>query len=165
MTSTNNMQLIADAGKQELFIIREFDAPRELVFKAFTTPDIMVQFHAPFDFTMKFKHADYKSGGSYNWSHFDSKGKILCTFKGVIHELVSPERLIQTAELEGLPEGGHVVLEAFTFETLPGGRTKLTIQDICRSVADRDAMVEEGFESGMVAIFDQLDDLLKSGLK
>jgi uncharacterized protein YndB with AHSA1/START domain len=63
-----------------------------------------------------------------------------------------------------LPEGGHVILEVFTFETLPTGKTKLTIQDVFRSVADRDAMVESGFESGVVAIFEQLDKLIKSGL-
>ncbi len=165
MKSSNKTQVIAEAGKQEVFIIREFDAPRELVFKAFTTPEIMVQFHAPFGAIMKFNYADYKNGGSYSWSHSDGKGKIFCTFKGVIHEIVSPERLIQTVELEGLPEGGHVVLEACTFEALANNRTKLIIQDVCRSVSDRDEMVKSGFESGVVIIFEQLDELIKSGLK
>lgn len=165
MTANNKTQVIADPGKQELFIIREFDAPRELVFKAFSTPEIMVQFHAPFGLKMNFNYADYKSGGSYSWSHSDNDGNILCTFKGVIHEIISPERIIQTTELEGLPEGGHIVLEAFTFETMPVGKTKLTIQDVCRSVADRDAMIESGFESGLVIIFEQLDELIKSDLK
>ena len=161
MTTNNKTQVIAETGKQELFIIREFDAPRELVFKAFSTPEIMVKFFAPFGFKMKFNQADYKNGGSYSWSHSDSTDKILCTFKGVIHEIVSPERIVQTAEMEGLPEGGHIVLEVCTFETLGNNRTKLIIQDICRSVADRDEMVKSGFESGMVAIFNQLDNLLK----
>jgi uncharacterized protein YndB with AHSA1/START domain len=165
MTTNNKTQVIAEKGKQEVFIIREFDAPRELVFKAFSTPEIMVQFYAPFEFKMEFNYADYKNGGSYSWSHSDGKGKMLCTFKGVIHEIVSPERIIQTAEMEGLPEGGHVVLEACTFETLANNRTRLTIQDVCRSVADRDEMVRSGFESGLVVIFEQLDELLKAGLK
>lgn len=160
MTTNNKTQVIAETGKQEAVIIREFDAPRELVFKAFTTPEIMVQFYAPFGFKMEFNYADYKNGGSYSWSHSDDAGKIYCTFKGVIHEIVSPERIIQTAEMEGLPEGGHVVLEVVTFEELSASKTKLTIQDICRSVADRNEMVKNGFESGMVAIFNQLDNLL-----
>jgi uncharacterized protein YndB with AHSA1/START domain len=161
MTTNNKTQVIAETGKQELFIIREFDAPRELVFKAFSTPEIIVQFHAPFGANMKFNYADYKNGGSYSWTQSDNDGNIFCTFKGVIHEIVSPERIIQTTELEGLPEGGHIVLEALTFETLPNEKTKLTIQDVCRSVADRDAMVESGMESGLVDIFNQLDNLLK----
>jgi uncharacterized protein YndB with AHSA1/START domain len=165
MAATNKTQVIAEEGKQEVFIIREFDAPRELVFKAFATPEIMVQFYAPFGFKMEFNYADYKNGGSYSWSHSDGKGKMLCTFKGVIHEIVSPERIIQTAEMEGLPEGGHVVLEACIFEALANNRTRLTIQDVCRSVADRDEMVRSGFESGMVVVFEQLDELMKTGLK
>lgn len=161
MTTNNKTQVIAETGKQELFIIREFDAPRELVFKAFSTPEIMVQFHAPFGATMKFNYADYKNGGSYCWTQSDNDGNILCTFKGVIHEIVSPERIVQTAELEGLPEGGHIVLEALTFETLLNGKTKLAIQDVCRSVTDRDAMIESGMESGLVIVFEQLDELIK----
>jgi uncharacterized protein YndB with AHSA1/START domain len=165
MTTINKTQVTAETDKQELFIVREFDAPRELVFKAFSTPEIMVQFHAPVGINMKFNYADYKNGGSYSWTHSDNDGKIFCTFKGVIHEIIFPERIIQTSELEGMPDGGHVVLEALTFEALSGEKTKLTIQTVCRSVADRDAMVEEGFESGLVIIFEQLDELLKSGLK
>ena len=164
MTTNNKTQVIAEIGKQELFIIREFDAQRELVFKAFSTPEIMVQFHAPFGLNMKFNYADYKNGGSYSWTHSDNDGNIFCTFKGVIHEIVSPERIVQTTELGGLPEGGHVILEVLSFETLPNGKTNLTIQDVCRSTADRDAMVEDGFESGVAIIFEQLDDLIQKGI-
>lgn len=62
--------------------------------------------------------------------------------------------------MEGLPEGGHVMLEIFTFEELINNKTKLTIQDVFRSIADRDEMMESGFESGVVEIFSQLDKLL-----
>jgi uncharacterized protein YndB with AHSA1/START domain len=162
MTTSNKTQVIAEAGKQELFIIREFDAPRELVFKAFSIPELLLQFYAPFGAIMKFDYADFKNGGSYSWTHSDGAGKIYCTFKGVIHEIVSPERIIQTVEMEGLPEGGHVMLEIFTFEELTNNKTKLIVQDVFRSVADRDEMVKSGFESGVVEIFNQLDSLLKS---
>ena len=67
MTTNNNIRVIAEPGKQELFIIREFDAPREKVFKAFTDPEILVQFFAPFGHTMHFNYHDYKTGGSYSW--------------------------------------------------------------------------------------------------
>ena len=160
MASSNKMQIIAESGKQELFITREFDAPRELVFKAFASPEILVQFFAPDKVTMKFDYSDFVSGGKYRYIHSDQLGNILCVFKGVIHEIAEPERIIQTSELEGLPEGGHVVLEAMIFETLPDDRTKLTIQDVCRSVEDRDAMVKSGMEYGLAKIFDKLDDIL-----
>jgi uncharacterized protein YndB with AHSA1/START domain len=162
MTTSNKTQVIAEAGKQELFIIREFDAPGELVFKAFSTPELLLKFYAPFGIKMKFNYVDFKDGGSYSWTHYNDAGKIYCTFKGVIHEIVSPERIIQTVEMEGLPEGGHVMLEIFTFEELSNNKTKLIVQDVFRSVADRDEMVKSGFESGVVEIFNQLDSLLKS---
>ena len=162
-TTTAKTEVIAEKGKQELFITRNFDAPRELVFKAFSTPEIMVQFHAPFGANMKFNYADYKNGGSYSWTQSDNDENIFCTFKGVIHEITFPERIIQTTELEGLPESGHVVLEILTFESLSDGKTNLTIQDVCRSVADRDAMIDSGMDSGLVVVFEQLDELIKKG--
>lgn len=152
--------IIAEPNRQELFITREFNAPRALVFKAFTTPELLLQFYAPFGIKMKFNYVDFKNNGCYSWTHSDGADKIYCTFKGVIHEIVSPERIIQTAEMEGLPEGGHVIMEIFTFEELSNSRTKLIIQDVFRSVEDRDEMVKSGFESGVIMIFEQLDELL-----
>ena len=69
--------------------------------------------------------------------------------------------MIQTAEMEDLPKGGQVCLEIFTFEELSNNKTKLIIQDVFRSIENRDEMVESGFESGVVAIFEQLDNLIK----
>ncbi len=165
MTSSNDTSIIAEENKQELFIVREFDASSELVFKAFSTPELLLQFYAPFGIKMKFNYVDFKDGGSYSWTHYNDEGVIYCTFKGVIHEVVAPERIIQTVEMEGLPEGGHVMLEIFIFEELANDRTKLTVQEVFRSVADRDAMIQSGFESGVVEIFNQLDELLKLLLK
>ena len=164
MESIVKTQIVAEKGKQELFITREFDAPRELVFKAFSTPEIMVQFHAPYESIMTFDYADYRSGGSYRWLQHDASGTLLCSFSGVIHELTTPERIIQTAEFEQIPEKGHVVLEALLFEALNGNRTKLIIHEVCRSVEDRDAMVASGMLAGLEIVYNQLDELLKTVL-
>lgn len=160
MESLNPTKVIAEKGRQELFMIREFDAPRDLVFKAFTTPELLVQFFAPPGTTMYFHYQDFRTGGNYSWYHKNKKGDTVCTFNGVIHEIAPPYRLIQTAEMMELPERGHVVMESMLFDELPGERTRLTIHDVCFSVADRDAMVESGMESGLVAIFNHLDDFL-----
>lgn len=162
MASKNKTQIVAEKGKQELFIYREFDAPRELVFRAFSQPEILVQFFAPKGVNMHFDTHDYCEGGQYRYTHTNAQGKVLCVFSGVIHELTAPERIVQTSEFEGLPERGHVVLEVMLFEALPEDRTKLTIHDVCRSVADRDAMIESGMEGGVVSIFENLDDLLQT---
>jgi uncharacterized protein YndB with AHSA1/START domain len=155
-------QIIAVAGEQELFVIREFDAPRSSVFRAFTDPEILVKFFAPFDNTMHFNYHDYRTGGRYSWCNKDKNGKTLCTFNGVIHELSGPERIIQTAEFMELPERGNVILEIIKFEELPGSKTKMTLHDVCPSVATRDAMINSGMEKGLVDIFERLDKLLRN---
>lgn len=165
MIEIEKTQVIAEDGKQELFIIREFDASRDLVFRAFTDPAILVQFFAPFGNTMHFNHHDYRSGGSYSWCNKDAAGNTLCTFSGVIHELTPPERLIQTAEFMELPERGHAVMEAMRFDELPNNRTRLTIHDVCFYAEDRDAILKSGMAQGLDAIFTQLDELIKKQLK
>lgn len=151
-------KITAEPGKQELFIEREFDAPREKVFEAFSTPEILTRFFAPFDMTMHFNHHDYKSGGSYSWCN-KKNGTTVCTFNGVIHELTAPERIVQTSEFMELPERGNVVLEIITFEVVSERKTKVIIHDICPSVFVRDAMINSGMERGLVDIFNKLDDL------
>ena len=158
------LQIIAEKDKQECFIIREFDAPREMVFKAFEDPDLFVQFWGPGSVQMNIDNYDFRSGGSYRYTNTDSGGNELCAFSGVIHEVSKPERVIQTSELESLPERGHVVLEAYLFDKLPGNRTKLTIHDVCRSVADRDAMIASGMDTGLSEGFIRLEALLENGI-
>jgi len=159
---THETKVIADEGKQELFIIREFDAPRELIFKAFTTPEILEEFFSPSPerATMQFIHHDYRPGGSYRWCNKDKNGNVLCTFYGVIHDIIAPEKIIYTSEFMEIPERGNVVTECISFEELPGGGTKLTIQDVCLNVETRDAIIKSGMGKGLVAIFLRLDELL-----
>lgn len=153
-------KIIAKPGKQELFIHREFDAPRELVYKAFSDPEILLQFFAPTGINMAFLKKEYEEGKAYRWRHTDKEGNILCTFKGMVHEMSPPQRIVITSEMEELPEAGHAMLEIYEFEAIGNHKTKLIIQDVCRSVEDRDAMIKSGMESGVVNIFDNLDKLL-----
>jgi uncharacterized protein YndB with AHSA1/START domain len=157
----NKTKIIAEAGKQELFIHRIFDAPVEKVYQAFSAPEILVKFFAPKGIDMVFLEPNYHQGGFYRYRHTDAKGNIMCTFKGVVHEMTAPQRIVITSEFEELPEPGHVVLEIYDFTPLPDNKTKLVIQDICRSVEDRDAMIQSGMEGGLVSIFNNLDDFLK----
>lgn len=124
MTKTN---LIAEPGKQEIIITREFDAPRELVFKAFTDPKLYIQWLGPRDLTMTLEKFEPRPGGMWRYIHKDQDGNEF-GFHGVYHEVTAPERIIGTFEFEGLPEKGHVMLETARFEALPDGRTRLTIQ-------------------------------------
>ncbi len=156
----NTTKITAEKGKQEFFIEREFDAPRELVFTAFSEPEWLLQWLGPSNLSMEIEKLDNRSGGEYRFLHADNKGNQFA-FNGVIHEVDEPMRMIRTFEFEGLPERGHVSLEFLTLETLPGDRTKLHIQSVFKSVADRDGMINSGMEGGMNEGFDKLDKLFE----
>ena len=161
----NQTKIIAEKGKQEVFIIREFDAPREMVFRAHADPDLLMQWLGPNDREMRIDVYDSRSGGSYRYSIHNAAGKKIASFNGAIHEVTAPERIIQTFEFEGLPERGHVTLDTTLFEELPGKRTKVTIHSVCRSVADRDAMMQSGMDTGIEEGYGKLDTLLEKQSK
>jgi uncharacterized protein YndB with AHSA1/START domain len=162
--SKNQTKVIAEPGKQELFITREFDAPRELVFKAFTDPELYTQWVGPRDLTMNLETFEPTSGGRWRYIQKDNEGNEF-GFHGVNHEVLAPERIISTFEFEGLPESGHVLLETTRFEELPGGRTRVTAQSIFQTVEDRDGMVQSGMESGAADSYERLDELLEKSQK
>ncbi len=154
----NQTVVTAEPGKQEVFITREFDAPRELVFKAHIDPKLYVQWLGPRGYEMVLETFEPHSGGRYRYIHKDQNGNQF-GFHGVFHE-ISEERMIQTFEFEGLPEGGHVTLDTMRLESLPGNRTRVTIQSLFQSVADRDGMVQSGMERGVNEGYERLDEIL-----
>lgn len=162
MATKNETKIIAEQGKQELFIIREFEAPREIVFRAFSEEELLTQWAAgPNEMTVRYEKFEPYAGGSYRFINTIPANGMEFAFHGVCHEHTAPERIIQTFEFEGLPEKGHVVLETSRFEDLPGGRTRLTVQSVFQSVADRDGMVQSGMERGVVDSYARLDELLE----
>ena len=152
--------ILAEPGKQEMLITREFDAPRELVFKATTDPELIPQWWGPRYLSTEVDKMDVRPGGQWRFVNRDSEGREYA-FHGVYHEVLAPSRVIDTFEFEGLPETGHVVLETIKFEDLPGGRTRLIAQSVFQSVADRDGALQSGMESGVNDTYDRLEELLK----
>ena len=152
--------VLAEPGKQELLITREFDAPRELVFKACTDPTLIPQWWGPRSLSTEVDKMDVRPGGQWRFINRDAEGNE-DAFHGVYHEVLAPERIIDTFEYEGLPETGHVTLETMKLEALPGGRTRLTTQSVFQSVADRDGMLQSGMEEGVNDTYDRLAELLK----
>ena len=160
----NKTKITAEPGRQEFFITREFDAPRELVFKAFTDPKLYTQWLGPRRYVMNLEKFEPRSGGMWRYTHKDKDGNEF-GFHGVYHEVLAPERMIDTFEFEGLPEKGHVSLETAKFTELPGGRTRLTIQALFQSVADREGMLQSGAEAGINESYERLDELLEKNEK
>ena len=160
MADKNKTTIIAEPGKQEMLITREFDAPRELVFKAFTDPELYVQWLGPRRLTMMLDTFEPRNGGRWRYIHKDQSGNEF-GFHGVYHEVLAPKRIIDTFEFEGLPEAGHVCLETLTLKELPGGRTRLTAQSVFQSVADRDGALQSGMEEGLNDSHERLTELLE----
>lgn len=153
MAKTN---VIAEPGTQQITVTRILDAPRELVFKAYTDPELMPQWLGPRYLTMTIDHMEVRQGGAWRYTHRDPKGNEY-GFHGVYHDVVSPERIVGTFEFEGMP--GHVSLDTGTFEE-QDGKTKLTLTSVFQSVADRDGMLQSGMEGGMIESLDRLEELL-----
>lgn len=161
--SRNPTRITAEPDKQDLFITREFDAPRDLVFRAYTDPAVYVEWIGPRGYTTTIDVFEPVSGGKWRWIQADPEGHAFA-FRGVYHEVTAPERIIGTFEFEGWPRSGHVVLEESRFEALPGDRCLVTTHSVYLSVADRDRMVDEGMEVGTREGYERLDDLL-AGLR
>ncbi len=160
MTQNKQTTITAEPGKQEILITREFDAPRELVFQACTDPKLISKWWGPRYLSTQVDKMDVRPGGQWRFINRDAQGNEYA-FHGVYHEVLAPERIIDTFEFEGLPETGHVTLETMKLEALPGGRTKLIAQSVFQSVADRDGMLQSDMEEGVNDTYDRLAELLQ----
>lgn len=137
-------------------ISREVDAPRDLVYRAYTDPELLVQWLGPRRLTMTIERWDVRDGGAWRYTHRDQDGNEF-GFHGVFHGPPSIDRMVQTFEFEGAP--GHVSLDTLTLEETDG-QTLFRIHSVYQSVDDRDAMIESGMESGLNEGFDRLDELV-----
>jgi uncharacterized protein YndB with AHSA1/START domain len=154
--SKNKTVVTAEPGKQDLFITREFEAPRELIYKAHIDPNLYILWLGPHGYEMILETFEPVSGGKYRYIHKNKDGNEF-GFHGTFHE-ISLQRMVQTFEFEGFP--GHVSLDSMTLEELPGGRTKITIHSVFQSVADRDGIIQSGMEKGVSEGYERLDDVL-----
>jgi uncharacterized protein YndB with AHSA1/START domain len=136
---------------------REFAAPRELVYRAHTDPDLLAQWIGPRRLTTRVVRFDVRDGGTWRFVQRDQDGSDY-GFHGVFHGDPSPEGIVQTFEFEGAP--GHVSLDALTLEE-HDGRTTLRVHSVFQSVEARDAMVAAGMESGVQEGYERLDELVE----
>jgi uncharacterized protein YndB with AHSA1/START domain len=128
-----------EAAERELVITRIFDAPRNLVFKAWTEPHHLVHWYGPRGFTVPSYTLDLQPGGAWRSCMLSPEGREYWV-RGVFREIVEPERLVFTYAHEN-EDGvrGHEMLVTVTFVD-HGEKTKLTLhQAIFESIKDRDA--------------------------
>lgn len=149
-------QIIAEPGVPQILITREFAASRDLLFRAHTAPELLVQWFGPRDLTVAIDRNELRDGGCWRFVHRDAAGNEY-GFRGVFHGAPSPESTVRTFEFEGAP--GHVCLETLTFEER-GDTTLVRTNSVFQSVADRDAMIESGMEAGVNDSMERLDELI-----
>jgi uncharacterized protein YndB with AHSA1/START domain len=159
MTET---RVTAPAGTPFIEVEREFDAPRDLVFRAWTDPALVARWLGPRRLTMRVDRWELdEHGGSYRYVHSGEDGTEH-GFHGSFHRTAAdPYTLLQTFEYEGAP--GHVSLDELRL-TEAGGRTVARIRSVHQTVEARDAMVAAGMAEGMNDGFERLDALLAGEL-
>jgi len=148
--------ITAEPGMPLITITREFDAPRDLVFRAHVDPELLVQWLGPRDLTTTIDRYDTRDGGTWRYVQKDADGNEY-GFHGVFHGIPSPEAIVQTFEFEGVP--GHVMLDTTTLEQRDG-RTLMRTVSSFQSVEDRDGMIASGMEHGVRDSGDRLEELL-----
>ncbi len=148
---------VIEPGKQDIISTTVLDAPRELVFRAYTDPKLFARWWGPRRYSNEIDKFDARPGGQWRVVQRAADGGEH-GFHGVHHDVVAPERIVATFEYEGLP--GHVALQTATFEPL-GNKTRLVAQIVFQSVMDRDGMVASGMQEGSDESMERLVELLE----
>ena len=143
----------AEVGKQELTITREFDLPLELLFKAYSEPEIVAQWMGT-----KVLKMDNKKHGGYIFETSDPQGNVLFKANGSIHEFIPDRKITRTFKMENAPF--DVQLEFLEFEKLTENTSKLTMQIVYRSVALRDQMLALPFAAGLNMAHNKLQEIV-----
>ena len=156
-TTTNSAKVTLPADTQ-ILITREFDAPRHLVWKAYTTPDLIARWWGGEHGKVTSVEVDLRVGGTWRYVLTANEG-FEVAFHGEYREISEPERLVNTEIYEGAPEGVGVVTTTLTESD---GRTTLT--QLCEygSPEVRDAVIDSGMESGMQESMDALEQVAVS---
>jgi uncharacterized protein YndB with AHSA1/START domain len=143
----------AEEGKQEIVIIRQFDLPLELVFKAYTEPEILEQWMGT-----KVLKLESKKHGSYQFETIDARGNVVFSANGVIHEFIPDKKITRTFEMENAPFG--VQLELLEFEKLTEDTSNLIIHVVYESIAQRDQLLKLPFTQGINMAHNRLQDVV-----
>ena len=149
-------QITAESGTPQILMEREFDAPRDVIYRAYTEPELLKQWLGPRGYTMEIDHFDLRNGGTWRYIHRDESGAEYA-FRGVFHGDPSPDGIVQTFEYEGAP--GHVSLDTLTLEERDG-KTVARTNSVFQSIEARDAMIASGMEHGVNDGYDRLDELI-----
>ena len=139
---------------EQILITREFDAPKHLVYKAFTTPELVRRWWTAKRGEMTVAEIDLRVGGA--WRYVMIAGDMEVGFHGEYREIVPNERIVSTEVYEGFPDGE--ALNTLSFEEVDGRTTlSILVEHSCKE--HRDAHIESGMEGGMQEAMDALEQI------
>ena len=147
---------------EQILITREFDAPPRLVFRAWTTPELLRRWWHAKRGEVTVAENDLRVGGRWRSAMVTEDG-VEVAFHGEFREIVPDERIVSTEVYEGVPDAeAGAVVNTITFEDVGGGRTLLTnlVQAPTREV--RDAIIASGMEAGLQDALDLLEEVAVS---
>ncbi|RBY92803.1 SRPBCC family protein [Blastococcus sp. TF02A-30] len=166
MTNTvpSEARITADPDVPLIRTTREFDAPKEKVFRAHADPDLAARWLGPNGTRTRIDRWECRTGGYFRYVSVNDgeeygSGQEFAFF-GSFHQVRPGELIVQTFTYEGVPDG--VFLERLHLEDIGGGRSRLTSTSLCDSFADRDAMLS-GMDVGVHEGYAKLDELLARG--
>jgi uncharacterized protein YndB with AHSA1/START domain len=150
-------KIIAEDGRQDLVITREFDLPLDLLFKAYEDPEIVEQVMSNEYTKAKLLKFESKKHGSWQIESTDPKGNKVFGASGVIHEFSPNKKITRTFEMENTPFG--VQLEIYVFEPLTDETSKLTMHVIYESAVQRDQVLQLPFAQGINMAHNRLQEI------
>ncbi len=159
VTSSGTAKVTLPAD-EEILITREFDAPRHLVYKAWTTPELVMRWWSGHRGEMKLADIDLRVGGTWRYVMV-ARGGFEVAFHGEYREIVPDERIVTTEVFEGMPEVGEPAVDIVAFAEA-GGRTTLELLMQVSSREIRDMILETGMETGMQEQMDVLEQVARS---
>jgi uncharacterized protein YndB with AHSA1/START domain len=159
MKNAGTLQVTTPSDR-EIAMTRVLDAPRHLVFDAFTKPELVKRWLlGPPGWSMPVCEIDLRVGGTYRYVWRNVKGNEM-GMGGVYHEIVAPERLVATEKFDEAWYPGEAVSTLVLSEEK--GKTTITQTVLYQSREARDGVLKSGMESGVAASYDRLEELLGS---
>jgi uncharacterized protein YndB with AHSA1/START domain len=160
-TTSSGRAVVTLPADEQILITREFDAPRHLVWQAWTTPELVKRWWTARRGEATVLEIDLRVGGTWRYVMVTPDG-FEVGFHGEYREIVPHERIVSTEAYEGIPDPDeHASLNTLTL-TETDGRTTLTLLVQHASKADRDAQIASGMESGLQDALDLLEEIAGS---
>jgi uncharacterized protein YndB with AHSA1/START domain len=140
---------------EQILITREFDAPKHLVYKAWTTPELVKRWWSGHRGEMTTCEIELRVGGAWRYVMI-AQGGFEVAFHGEYREIVANERIVMTDVYEAMPDGEALVTVTFSEND---GRTVVTLLMALASKEARDAVIKSGMEAGMQESWDLLEEI------